>query len=370
MFATSRHPISEPYAGGQESHTALLARGLRRIGHHVRLYACAGTDPDLADELVPYVELPELSARAGRQHGMPLDFLDDHAAFTGAIAHLLEQGDVDVVHNQSLLEQGDVDVVHNQSLHFLPLALSSAMRIPVVTTLHTPPLPWMEMGIALAGPSAAYVSVSRANSLDWTTLPVAPRVIHNGVEDDGGGAGQGGEHLVWTGRLTPEKGTDLAIRAARAAGRQLRIAGPVSDRRWFDEVIAPQLDGDIVHVGHLSHAELASLVRSSAAALVTPRWDEPFGLVAAEAVMWGTPVVALDRGGLSEFVTPDFGVLVGADGDDDELVRGIADGVPEAVGLSRAGVHAAALETLGAGRMVDAYAALYRELLLAHGALS
>ena len=105
------------------------------------------------------------------------------------------------------VERGDVDVVHNQSLHFLPLALSGALSVPVVTTLHTPPLPWMEMGIALAGPLAAYVCVSRANSAGWTTLPTRPRIIHNGVEDDGGGPGEGGEHLVWTGRLTPEKGT-------------------------------------------------------------------------------------------------------------------------------------------------------------------
>lgn len=350
MLATSRNPIVEPYAGGQESHTALLARGLRRMGHHVRLYACEGTDPDLADELVTYVELPALSEVAGLDYALPLDFLDDHAAFTGAIGHLLEHG--------------GVDVVHNQSLHFLPLALSGALFVPVITTLHTPPLPWMEMGVALAGPLAAYVCVSRANSTGWTTLPTRPRIIHNGVEDDGAGPGEGGEQLVWTGRLTPEKGTDLAIRAARAAGRRLRIAGPVSDRAWFDEIVAPELDDDIEYVGHLSHAELASLVRSSAAALVTPRWDEPFGLVAAESVMWGTPVVALDRGGLSEFISADLGVMVPAGGDDDSLVNGLAAAVPAATALPRQGVHAAAQVALGAERMVDDYVALYQELLV------
>ncbi|WP_404385980.1 glycosyltransferase [Knoellia locipacati] len=356
MLATSRHPIVEPYAGGQESHTALLARGLRRQGHHVRLYACAGSDPALADEIVPYVELPGLSEVAGLDYALPADFLDDHAAFTGAVGHLLEQR--------------GVDVVHNQSLHFLPLALSGALSVPVVTTLHTPPLPWMEMGIALAGPLAAYVCVSLANSTGWTTLPAGPRIIHNGVEDDGGGPGEGGEHLVWTGRLTPEKGTDLAIRAARAAGRRLRIAGPVSDRGWFDEVVAPELDGDIEYVGHLSHAELATLVRGSAATFVTPRWDEPFGLVAAESVMWGTPVVALDRGGLSEFITADLGVMVDSDGDDDTLVHRLADAVPAATGLHRRDVHAAARAALGSQRMVDDYVALYRELLEAQGVRS
>ncbi|KGN42255.1 glycosyltransferase [Knoellia aerolata] len=354
MLATSRHPIAEPYAGGQESHTALLARGLRRMGHHVRLYARAGTDPDLADELVPYVDLPALSEVAALDHQLPEpDFLTDHAAFTGAVA--------------DLLTRGDVDVVHNQSLHFLPLAFSAALATPVVTTLHTPPFPWMELGVALAGPESAYVCVSRANAGDWTTLPVPARIILNGVEDDGLGPGAGGEHVVWTGRLTPDKGADLAIRAARRAGRRLRLAGPVSDRAWFDEVIAPELGGDVEHVGHLSHAELASLVRASAVSLVTPRWDEPFGLVAAEAAMWGTPVVALDRGGLSEFVTPEIGLLVSADGDDEAVADLLGEAVTRAARLPRWQVHAAARRDLHADRMVDDYAALYRELVLDHG---
>lgn len=355
MLATSRHPIVEPYAGGQESHTAMLARGLRRLGHHVRLYARAGTDPDLADEIVPYVDLPALSAVAALDHQLPEpDFLTDHAAFTGAVA--------------DLLARPDVDVVHNQSLHFLPLAFSAALALPLVTTLHTPPFPWMELGVALAGPEAAYVCVSRANARQWTSLPVRPTVIHNGVVDDGHGPGAGGTHLVWIGRLTPEKGADLAIRAARRAGCPLRLAGPVSDRAWYDEVVAPLLGSDVEHVGHLSHAELAELVRGSAVALVTPRWDEPFGLVAAEAAMWGTPVVALDRGGLSEFVTPDLGVLVSADGDDEDVVGALGEAVLRASRLPREQVRAGARDALGASRMVDDYVLLYRELVLAQGA--
>ena len=71
MLATSRHPIAEPYAGGQESHTALLARGLRELGHHVRMYAPAGSDPGVADELVPYRGLPDLSAVAAPDPSCP-----------------------------------------------------------------------------------------------------------------------------------------------------------------------------------------------------------------------------------------------------------------------------------------------------------
>jgi glycosyltransferase involved in cell wall biosynthesis len=351
MFATSRQPIVEPYAGGQEAHTASLVRGLRRLGHHVRLYGCEGTDSSLADELVPYPQLPSHSAVAAVDPQLPEpEFLNDHAAMTSAVV--------------DLLARPDVDIVHNQSLHFLPLAFSRVLPAPVVATLHTPPFPWMELGVALAGEHTAYACVSRANARDWTTLPSPPRVILNGVQDDGVGPGVGGADLVWMGRLTPEKGADLAIRVARRAGRSLRLAGPISDRSWFEEVIAPELDDTIEYAGHLSHADLAALVRTSAVALVTPRWEEPFGLVAAEAAMWGTPVVALARGGLGEVVSPEIGVLVSAEGDEEQQVAGMVDALDSASTLCRIDVHRCARRDLGVERMVADYVDLYRDRVL------
>lgn len=351
MFATSRQPIVEPYAGGQEAHTASLVRGLRGLGHHVLLYATEGTDSSLADELVPYPQLPALSAVAALDHQLPEpEFLHDHAAMTSAVV--------------DLLARSDVDIVHNQSLHFLPLAFSAVLPAPLVTTLHTPPFPWMELGVALAGEHTAYACVSRANARDWTTLPSPPRVILNGVRDDGVGPGVGGPDLVWMGRLTPEKGADLAIRVARRVGRSLRLAGPISDRPWFEDVIAPELDDTIEYAGHLSHADLAALVRTSAVALVTPRWEEPFGLVAAEAAMWGTPVVALARGGLGEVVSPDIGVLVDARGDEEQQVAGLADALDAASALRRVDVRRCARRDLGVERMVADYVDLYRNCVL------
>ncbi|MFK5583102.1 glycosyltransferase [Serinicoccus sp. LYQ131] len=350
MLATSRHPVREPYAGGQESHTAVLAKGLRELGHHVRLYARAGTDPGLADEIVPYPDLPPLSAVAAVDPALPEpEFLRDHAAFLAAV--------------RDLLARPDVDVVHNQSLHFLPLALSEVLPAPLVTTLHTPPFPWMELGIALAGPRAAYVCVSAASAADWTTLPRPPQVVPNGVSDDDGGPGPGGEDLVWVGRLTAVKGADLAIRAARAAGRRLALVGPVSDPEWYAHAVAPELGRDVEHHGHLAHADIARLVRASAATLVTPRWDEPFGLVAAESTVWGTPVVAIDRGGLREVVREGTGVLVDDRGASEAaVVTRLRDGVQQAVSLPRPEVRRRALAHLGADVMVERYLQVYRDL--------
>ena len=79
---------------------------------------------------------------------------------------------------------------------------------------------------------------------------------------------------------------------ARELGMPLRLVGPRSDPEWFDAQIRPQLGGAVEYLGHLGPPHLAEVVGTSAATLVTPQWDEPFGLIAAESAACGTPVAA------------------------------------------------------------------------------
>jgi glycosyltransferase involved in cell wall biosynthesis len=88
----------------------------------------------------------------------------------------------------------------------------------------------------------------------------------------------------------------MAIAAARRADLPLVLAGPISDTAYFKRAIAPSLGDQVRYAGHLNHDELARLVGRSAAVLVTPIWHEPYGLVVAEAMSCGTPVVAFARG--------------------------------------------------------------------------
>lgn len=348
LLGPSRHPVAEPFAGGQESHVATLAVALRRRGHHVVLHAAPGSDPDLADELVTHPRLPELSQVAAVDPNLPEPgFLRDQHAFLSVVAHLMRRR--------------DVDVVHNSSLHHLPLVAATAVDRPLVTTLHTPPFPWMEVGAALADPRARFVVVSADLATRWTTLAAPPTVVPNGVDVERFPVGPGGPDLVWVGRLVPEKGVDLAVAAARRSGRGLRIVGPVSEPAWFDHVVRPLLGSDVTYEGHLDQRAAAALVGASAALLVTPRWAEPFGLVAAEGALTGTPVVAVRRGGLAEVVDDRIGVLVEPDDVDDVLAEELAAGVADAVTRSRPTVHRSAVERFSADRMAADYEQVYRE---------
>lgn len=346
LVAHDRYPIAAPFAGGLESFTWHLANGLRERGMDVVLFAGPGSDPALeAEEL--QVRQVELSSQARADVAMPPEH---QVQETFAYLQLV----------MALRDRTDIDVVHNNALHYLPVALAPVLAQPVITTLHTPPTPWLEPALALT-PGVRTVAVSKAVAAMWRPQRDS-LVIHNGVDTDLWTEGPGGEALVWTGRLVPEKAPHVAAMIARAAGWPLRIAGPASDPIYVEAMLKPLLGDGIEWVGHLALPELHALVSTSAAALVTPAWDEPYGLVAAEAMASGTPVLALARGGLPEFVHGPGGACVPVESSLGDTVAAAAAALPDVLALDRAEVRRHAMETCSLDVMIDRYVRLYEEL--------
>jgi glycosyltransferase involved in cell wall biosynthesis len=338
VLGPSHQRVSEPFAGGVERFTADVVRGLRQRGHHLELYALEGSDSGLAQRLHAMPELPALSDIATADPAMPDPlFLHDQFVYLSIM--------------RDLLQRNDIDVVLNESLHQLPLAISPALSMPMVTTLHTPPLAWLEIGAWLAGASGHFVAVSESVRQQWAAT-VGSTVIYNGVDASRFPVGAGGEALAWVGRLLPDKGADIAIAAAAQAGRDLRLAGPMSDPEWFDRAIRPKLSSSVTYLGALSGRDVAELYGSCAVTLVTPRWPEPFCLVAVESQMCGTPVVGIRRGGLAEVVSGAGGRLVpeGA-----SLVHDLAAAVDDAVRSDRETVADRARVDWDWNVMVDRY---------------
>lgn len=348
LIGHTRHPIAQPFAGGLEALTWQLAAGLSGRGHRVSVFAAEGSVlPTGVEHLRP--ETLHLSQAALGDVSMP-----DHGWLQRHHAYLRLM--VELAHRD------DVDIVHNHALHYLPVAMAPTLRSRWLMTLHTPPTPWLESAITAAqvgGPGLSFAAVSAFTARAWRHLAPA-RVVPNGVDPGVWGAGAGGQQLVWSGRIVPEKAPHLAVQIARRAGLPLVLAGPVSDEDYAREQVWPLLGDGVEYAGHLPTPELAALVGSSAAALVTPAWDEPYGLVAAEALACGTPVLALARGGLPEVVGPDVGRLVAPGPDVGDMVERAAALLPEVLGLSRDAAREHALRHHSSERMVEDYLRLYR----------
>lgn len=346
IIASARHAIREPFAGGLEAHTAMLAGELRRRGHRVTIFASADSDPELGVEPVCAAASQLDLSEAARQDASMVSarFMSEHHAYLDLMLRLAERD--------------DLDVLQNSSLHYLPIAMSKTARAPMVTTLHTPPTPWMESALAFEGAgSSSFVAVSSHTADAWGHVLPASRVIPNAVDTDvwhpTGGVVE--DRAVWMGRVVREKGTHLALEAAHRAGIPLDIAGPLHDPAYFEAEVRPRLrPGDRV-LGHLASDELAAVVAKRSVCLVTPCWDEPFGLVVIEALACGTPVAGFGRGALPELLDARLGALA-APGD----VAGLADAIVRARSCDRDWCAAEARRRWSVEVMVDAYEAAYR----------
>jgi glycosyltransferase involved in cell wall biosynthesis len=166
--------------------------------------------------------------------------------------------------------------------------------------------------------------------------------------------------LVFLGRIESIKGPHLAIQIAREAGRRLVIAGnvPAEAQDYFDREIAPHIDGRAVsYAGAVDDAAKGLLLSSARALLMPILWDEPFGIVMAEALACGTPVLGLSRGSVPEVV--EDGVTGFSRGTTAELVETVAP----AARLDRRACRRAAETRFSQAPMVDAYLAVYEEAI-------
>lgn len=341
LIASSRFPIREPFHGGLEAHTASLAEHLGRRGHQVSVFAAPGSDPSL-DVRDLAVRPFEASAAARQDVGaMPDEWMREHHAYLSLMMELARTG------------SQRFDVIHNNSLHHLPIAMAGMVDLPVISTLHTPPVPWLESALQVSRGDTRFVAVSRHTADAWQHA-VTAEVVLNGIDTDRWRAGPGGDRAVWSGRMVPEKAPHLAAQAAIRAGIPIDLAGPCMDQAYFDREVRPLLGPDVRHVGHLGSDALIDLVGRAAVAVVSPMWDEPYGLVAAEAMACGTPVAAFDRGALGEIVVDGAGALA-RPGDVDALAGAIA----LARTSDRRAVRRHAVEHLGVERMISAYEDVY-----------
>ncbi len=222
--------------------------------------------------------------------------------------------------------------------------------LPVLHTLHLPPaVPAVVEALRRVRPAA--VAVSEAAGRAWRDAGVDVDVIPNGVPElDTGDPPVEPVGLV-AGRIAPEKGTADAVRAIRAAGLRPLVVGDLDDGRYFEEEVAPLLrEGE--RSGALERDDLRRLMARAMVLVAAVRWDEPFGLTAAEAQLAGCPVAGYRRGALPEVVAEGIGGVLAEPGTGP---KGLADAIRATARLDRAAVRASARDRFSLERMVERY---------------
>lgn len=332
-----RFPIREPFAGGIERFTHNIVQGLEQRGCQVTLFAHPESDRAFNLSKKPILDTSFCQNADEESHEAYLNIMD-------------------------YLSTADFDLIHDNSLNYFPIILEDRLNAPLVTTLHTPPFPRLASAVRYREKKQRghYISVSQFNSELWGLDRDRIETIHNGVDTKTFAYAPFYYRncAVWTGRIIPDKGTHLAIEAAQKAKIQLVIAGLIGDREYFAAKVKPHLGHGVEYVGHLGQAELVELLQSAAVTLCTPIWSEPFGLVVIESLACGTPVVAFDRGAMSEILDCQAGVLVPPNDTD-----AMAEGIKQAKRLSRYSCRKLVLERFSLETMIDKYLDAFERII-------
>ncbi len=270
-------PVPPIRYGGTEAVIDDLARALVRNGHDVRLF----TVEDSTCPVPRSWHFSEVPQPMGTTVAEAAHVLAAYEAFA----------DVDVIHDHTILG---------------PLVAGGRSGMPpVVTTTHGAFTDDVRVIYREIARNATIVAISHSQRESAPEVPVAA-VIHHGIDLEKYPYGdEVGDYVMFVGRMSPDKGVDRAIRIARAAGRPLVVVSKTrepGERDYFAASVQPLLGDDVRLFDEIPASERIALLRS-AVALVNPiSWPEPFGLVMAEALACGTPVLAFPNGAAPEII--------------------------------------------------------------------
>ena len=316
--------------GPWEQFASLLSEGLVGRGVDVTLFATADS-----------LTAAKLASIVGRGYSEDAG-ADPKVCECMHIAHVFERA-------------GEFDVIHN-GFDFLPLTYSELVDTPLLTTIHGFSSPAILPVYQRYNARSAYVAISdtdRHPSLDYLAT------IHHGIDTQAFSLHPApGGYLLFFGRIHPDKGTVEAIEVAERTGLPLVIAGIVQDERYFDDQVAPKIDGGRVRfLGPVGPEERVALLGGADALLHLISFDEPFGYSVVEAMACGTPVIAFRRGSMAELIE---------DGSTGFLVDAIDEAVAAVEGassLDRNRIRRRAVARFDKGRMIDAYLDAYEAVI-------
>ena len=284
MLAPPWIAVPAPAYGGIEEVVRLLCDGLVAAGHDLTLFAPGGSESPA--EVVAVLEAPHPDEiQVARIEA-------DHVARAfGAIDVAREEGK-------------PYDIVHDHVGH-TALAMADRLSIPLVHTLHGPFDDDACRFYGEHGHKACIVAISQAQLDDAPPAMGGGVVVHNPI-DVGEWPWREEKHdsLLLFGRLPPHWGPPRGAPPPREAGVRLLIAGPVQpgQEEFFTEEVEPLLGDGVEYVGEADAARKRELYLHARGLLMPIRWPEPFGLVMAESLACGTPVIAFPEGSAPELV--------------------------------------------------------------------
>lgn len=313
-----------------------LADALVDKGHKVFVYAAPGTKT--AGHLVEgHGELIEHDFISPRFKG-----LDRISRLKNAHTATRTEYEIDLCVKAFLhAKKEKLEIMH--SYHdFMAHYVNKFISIPTVYTVHDPKprKEHIEYWRFEHFKNDNYIFISKSQEKNYRKFIKSVGVIYHGVDTNKFAFSEkGGNYLAFIGRYIKEKGVVEAIISAKEAGISLKMVGDKVYRAlpYYQTKVLPLLKkGFIEDESFIGEADRGTFFENAWALLFPILWEEPFGMVMIEAMSCGTPVIAFDRGSVSEIVKDgETGFVV----DPREGVRGLVSAIKKLKSLSQNEYH-------------------------------
>ena len=324
--------IPPPKSGSVETMASLLTEGLVARGHDVTLFATADSATSATLSSI-------------YTHG----YWHDENMWPWELYEMLNLA-------AAVERAREFDIIHYEAAYYpMSLAFTRLSAAPIVQTLHHSPSS-AEVGLWARYPEAPFVAISEEQRMLLSGANVVGTVLHGIDTDNFTFQETPDDYLLFLGRFTEGKGVLQAIDVAKRTGMKLILAAAEDD--YYREKVKPHVDGSqIVYYGEADFAAKVKLFGAARALLYPVQAREPFGLVLAEAMACGTPVVALDLGAVREVV--DEGVT----GMVFQSLDAMAENLKSVFTLDRRRIRERAVARFGVERMVNEYIAVYERVI-------
>lgn len=343
------YPVPPKGYGGTEFVVSKLTEGLVKRGHKVTLFASG--DSKTKAKLVSVIDK--------NLYSREVPWLAPNYNIQNLIEVFSQEEKFDIIHTH--IDQFD-------------LLFRTHSKVPTIATLHNMIWPrwkkrtgeWYDLQAITKNyskfPKLPYIAISNKYKEVCPAKINFAKTIYHGVNANLLKFNpKPKDYFVWLGRIVDIKGPHIAVQLARKLGFKLIIAGVLrseSDEAYYKRKIKPYLNKKIRSIGALSGYAEKSKILGNAKALIYPLlWDEPFGIVLAEAMATGTPVIAFNRGAAGEIVKHnETGFLVK---NEQEMIKAIKN----IDSISRKKCRERVEKNFSIEKMVENHEKLYYELI-------
>lgn len=294
FICISHKGINKSSVGGIETFSLYLLNALKRVGAEITVFSSSDIDQSIlksikTDTVFESNELQKTEGENTETKVFSLNYaMFQYAGLSKVLGH----------------QQKNFDIIHFSCAQwYIPLLLSRRGDIPIVTTVHVNNLKEKPLAFLLKQEGNVHiVNISEASSKPFISYKER-ETIYNGIEIDQFPFREHPDsYFAWLGRIAPVKGLREAFQAAHLADVECIASGSIDYTEYFEKEVKPLLDNKRKLIASLATGSKGKFLSRAKAVLLPVRWDEPFGLVAIEAMACGTPVIAFDRGGLSETI--------------------------------------------------------------------